>query len=164
MKAFKPGAHAGRRRAQARAATAVRQVLPQPLPATSCKLLRWWPYDCADHAARPSAGFRGRISTGWLRSLAEVAPSSGARVSRSTPDGCPTRSDLFNKSEGLTMEKSTHEFFYQPMKSLPINGLPASSKIDLRDVCYPLKVCSYTLCEVIKPFPDQSYAIYSLSV
>lgn len=150
MSARNAGADAGRCRATARPATAARPALRRSTHTTVCKPSRSRPNDYAAHAARPSAGFRERISTGWPRSLAEVAPPSGARVSRSTPEGGPTRSRLFNEFEGLNMEKITPEFFYQPMKSLPINALSVVLKTKLHDVGYPLEVRSYTLCEVHK--------------
>ena len=149
MNAGGAGAHAVRRRALARRAPAERKTLPPANTATACKPSRSRSNDYADHAARPSAGFRGRISTGWPRSLAEVAPPSGARVSRSTPDGGPTRSAAFNKFEGFNMEKTTAAFFYQPLKSFLRKGLKASSKVNLQDDGYPLEVRSYTLCEVV---------------
>jgi hypothetical protein len=149
MNAVNAGAHAARCGALATPAAAVHPALRRSPRTTLCKLSRSWPNDYAAHAARPSAGFRGRLSTGWPRSLAEVAPPSGARVSRSTPDRSPTRSRPFNEFEGFNMEKITSPFFYTPLKSIPIKGLVGSSKVNFCDEGYPLHVRSYTLCEVL---------------
>lgn len=55
---------------------------------------------------------------------------------------------LFNSPESHNMEKTARSFICQPMKSFPVNGLRMHSVINEAKQRNPMRLHSYTLCEV----------------
>jgi hypothetical protein len=76
---------------------------------------------------------------------AEAVPNEAAPSGRSTDAG--TAPVLFPISGGLTMERTAQEFFYAPLKSVPLGEFQQIPGINSKTACKSLIPRNYTLCE-----------------